>query len=389
MTWPHTTVRMRLTLLFGSLFIVSSILLIALNYSLVGYALSPLDPPELDDVVVPGSDQEGEHEGSFEEQLFEARNEERAGALRAVLTQSLVALVVTSGAAMVLGWIMAGRVLRPIRQMTAHARRASEATLGERIGLQGPPDELKELADTIDAMLGRLQAAFAAQRGFAAQASHELRTPLTVIGAEADVALAAPDATARERQFGEVVRDAVDRSERLVEGLLALSRSESTMLDAAPVDLAELVGDVVGEHVRAADAAGVSLDLVLRTATIVGDRMLLERLVSNLVENAIRYNQGGGWVRVEVGPRDGDAVLEVANSGIMVPASVAAALFEPFRRWQIDRPGQPRGYGLGLAVVRSVATAHHGTATAVPLAEGGLLVTVRLPVVPARSSSSR
>ena len=378
MSWLRPTVRLRLTLLYGGLFIASSVLLLALTYGLSGLALSPLDPPDLDDVEFESGDQ-SDDEDSLEEQLFEARNEERAGALSAVLTQSLVALFFTSVGAMVLGWVVAGRVLRPVRLMTAHARRASEATLGERIGLRGPPDELKELGDTIDAMLGRLEAAFAAQRWFAAQASHELRTPLAVMRAEADVAVAAADATERERRLGEAVRTAVDRSERLVDGLLALARSESTLRDSARIDLAELVGDVVGEQARAADAAGISLDLALETAPVEGDRMLLGRLVSNLVENAIRYNHRGGWVRVSVATQAGRAVLRVANSGPVLTSTAVAALFEPFQRGRSDRPSRPRGFGLGLAIVRSVATAHDGEVAATSPTEGGLVLTVRLP----------
>jgi signal transduction histidine kinase len=379
MSWLRPSVRLRLTLLYGGLFIAASVLLLALTYGLLGQALQPLDPSDPDDVKFVSGDQEGEHEGDFEEQLFTARNEERAEALSAVLTQSLMALLVTAAGAIVLGWVVAGRVLRPIRQITAHARHASEATLGERIELRGPPDELQELGDTIDAMLGRLEAAFAAQRWFAAQASHELRTPLAVIHAEADVALAAPDATDRERRLGEAVRTAAERSERLVDGLLALSRSESTLRDNAPLDLAELVGDVVGEQARAADAAGLVLDLALETAPVTGDRMLLERLVGNLVENAIRYNYRGGWVRVSVARHAGNAVLRVANSGPVMAPSAVTALFEPFQRGRSDRPGRPRGFGLGLAIVRSVATAHDGEVAATSPAEGGLVVTVRLP----------
>jgi len=280
---------------------------------------------------------------------------------------------------------MAGRVLRPIRQITAHARRASEATLGERIGLRGPPDELKELGDTIDAMLGRLEAAFASQRWFAAQASHELRTPLTVMRAEADVAVAAPDATARERRLGEAVRAAVDRGERLIDGLLAMSRSESSLRDNAPIDLAELVGDVVGDQVRAADAAGITVDLELEAAPVAGDRMLLERLAGNLIGNAIRHNYRGGWMRVSVATEASHAVLRVVNSGPVLAPGAVAALFEPFQRGQGVNPGRPHGFGLGLAIVRSVATAHDGEVAATSPAEGGLVVTVRLPVASASS----
>lgn len=388
MNWPHPTIRLRLTLLYGGLFIAASALLLALSYGLLGQSLQPLDRPDSNQEDDHSGDQEGEHQGTFEEQLFEARNEERAGALSAVLTQSLVALVVTSAGAIGLGWVVAGRVLQPIRQITVHARHASEATLGERIGLEGPRDELKELGDTIDGMLGRLEAAFAAQRRFAAQASHELRTPLAVMRAEADVALTAADATERERRLGAAIRTAVDRSERLVDGLLALSRSESTLRESARLDLAELVGDVVGDQARAADAAGLSLDLALETATVMGDRMLLDRLVGNLVENAIRYTPRGGWVRVAVATEAGSAVLRVANSGPVLAPQVIADLFEPFQRGRSDRTGRTRGFGLGLAIVRSVATAHDGEVAATSPAEGGLVVTVRLPAADTPLSTS-
>jgi signal transduction histidine kinase len=377
--WPHPTIRLRLTLLFGGLFIVSSIFLLALTYGLLGQALSPLDPPEPEDFITAGDDEEMEHDGSLEEQLFEARNEERAGALQAVLTQSILALVLTSVGAMALGWTVAGRVLRPVRQITAHARRASEATLGERIGLRGPPDEIQELGDTIDAMLGRLEAAFTAQRSFAAQASHELRTPLTVIRAEAEVALAAPDVTPRERQLGETVRRAADQSERLVDGLLALSRSESTLRDNTAIDLADLVGDVVGELIPEANARGVALDLSLDRAIVRGDRTLLERLTANLVENAIRYNVAEGWVQVSVATHQDQVILQIANSGPELSSETLAALFEPFQRGRQSGSERQRGFGLGLTIVRSVAHSHRGSVEAVPAASGGLVVTVRLP----------
>lgn len=384
MRWPQPTIRLRLTLLFGGLFIVSSMFLLALTYGLLGQALSPLDPPEPDDFITAGDDAAGddaeiEHDGSLEEQLFEARNEERAGALQAVLTQSILALILTSVGAMALGWTMAGRVLRPVRQITAHARQASETTLGERIGLRGPPDEIQELGDTIDAMLGRLEAAFTAQRSFAAQASHELRTPLTVIRAEAEVALAAPDVTPRERQFGEAIRLAADQSERLIDGLLALSRSESTLRDNTVIDLADLAGDVVGDLISVANARGVSLDLSLNTALVRGDRMLLERLISNLVENAIRYNVAEGWVQVSVATQQDQVILHIANSGPELSSEMLAALFEPFQRGRHQGGERLRGFGLGLTIVRSVAHSHGGSVDAAPATAGGLVVTVRLP----------
>jgi signal transduction histidine kinase len=295
-----------------------------------------------------------------------------------VQVQAAIALLVTSSGALLLGWVVAGRVLSPVREITLHARHASEETLDERINLQGPPDELKELADTIDSMLDRLQAAFDSQRRFSAEASHELRTPLAIIRAEVDVALAAPNVTERERQLGTSIRTAADRAERLIDGLLALARSDSTLRDRDRVDLAELVGNVVGEQARAADAAGVELDLALDAAEVDGDRALLWRLIGNLVENAIRYNRRGGTVQVSIGTSGDSALLTVANSGPVIPPEQVEELFQPFQRGNGAR--RARGsVGLGLAIVRSVAAAHDGEVAAAANPNGGLTVTVRIP----------
>jgi signal transduction histidine kinase len=238
---------------------------------------------------------------------------------------------------------------------------------------------LKELADTFDAMLDRLQAAFRAQQGFAAQASHELRTPLAIIRAEAEVGRAAPDATNREQQSAEAILTAVGRSERLVDGLLALTRSESTMLDAGPVDLAELTGDVVGEYVGEADQARVRLDLALDAAQVKGDPALLARMVGNLVQNAIRYNVPDGSAAVSVRTDAGMARLTVENSGPAVGQEEIDQLFQPFVRGDWARRNRA-GFGLGLAIVRSVATAHSGTVRSIPGPNGGLRVTVDIPL---------
>lgn len=392
------TVRLRLTLTYGALFLVSGALLLALLYALLSRALDPGPPP--DRGPKDGQQQEGggpgqnQEEGvetvvvddrTPEEQVEDARREERQSALREVQIQAGIALVATSAVALLLGWVVAGRVMRPVRDITLHARHASEETLNERINLQGPEDELKELADTIDGMLDRLQSAFESQRRFSAEASHELRTPLAIIRAEVDVALAAPDVTDRERELGATIRIAADRSERLIDGLLMLARSESTLIDSARVDLAGLVGDVVGEQARAADAAGVELDLELDTAIVDGDRALLWRLIGNLVENAIRYNERGGWVRVAIAPTAGQAVLTVANSGPIIDAGTIDRLFEPFQRGAQGRRARSSGVGLGLTIVRSVAAAHDGTVEAHANPEGGLTVTVRIPLAPTAS----
>lgn len=367
------TIRLRLTLLYGGLFLGASILLFALTYGLMSRALAPI-APETDPINLPvGADQ-----NSVDVQVSAARSDERAAALREVITQSTIALLVSGGFAIILGWLVAGRVLRPIREITLHARHASETTLGERIALRGPPDELKELADTFDDMLGRLQTAFESQRQFSSHVSHELRTPLAIIRAEAEVALAGPDATPRERQRNETIVAAADRSERLIDGLLTLARSESALRDHAPIDLAELVGDVVNGYARAADAAGIRLDLSLAPAAVIGDRALLERLVGNLIDNAIKHNHSGGWVRVMVGTEGRDAVTRVANGGVVLAQATVEALFAPFQRGPADRR-RPAGFGLGLAITRALAIAHGGEVTATAPANGGLETTVRLP----------
>jgi signal transduction histidine kinase len=388
---PQPTVRLRLTLLYGGLFLATGVLLLAIMYGLLTRTLGDKHGGEGSDRTGqqggqgPGNDQNQQrsdaaaNQGTTQQQIDSARQEERISALRQVRIQAGIALAVATMVALLVGWAAAGRVLRPLREITAYARRASEATLGERIGLRGPPDELKELADTIDAMLARLDAAFAAQQRFAAEASHELRTPLAIIRAEADVALAAPDATERERGLASSVCDAVDRSERLVDGLLALARSESALRDDARVDVAELVGDVVGEHARAADAGGIELNLDLVAATVAGDRTLLWRMVGNLVENAIRYNRPGGRVRVAVSTEGSEAMIRVENSGPPLAPTVVAELFEPFRRGTRDRREQPSGHGLGLSIVRSVAAVHGGSVTANAREGGGLAVIARIP----------
>lgn len=380
------TVRLRLTLLYAALFFVGGAVLLGLTYILLSRALAPpplaSTGPGVERPVGGGAAANGGL--SIEERIRETRREERRTALRQVRVQAIIALTAASIGALVLGWIISGRVLRPIRDITQYAREANEATLDKRIDLRGPPDELKELADTIDAMLGRLQSAFASQRRFAATASHELRTPLAIIGAEADLVLAAPEATAREREMATAVRQATNRSERLVDGLLMLSRSESTMRDDAPVDLADLAGDVMGDLIDRADARGIAVDLELGSAVVRGDAVLLERMIGNLVENAIRYNQpgGGGWIRLRAGMDGSFAALWIENSGSGMPIAEVAPLFEPFQRGERAAKGAgrpPSGFGLGLAIVRSVVRAHGGTIEATARPDGGLMIRIRLP----------
>jgi signal transduction histidine kinase len=378
MTPFRPSVRLKLTLLYGALFLVAGLVLITVTYGLVRRELAPNAPRPISRIV---RDRPGNHQQSPDDRVAGARREERRFALQQLWRQSLIGLVIATVGALGLGWLFAGQVLHPIRRITAHARASSAATLDERIRLDGPEDELKELADTFDAMLDRLQAAFRAQQGFAAQASHELRTPLAIIRAEAELARDAPNASERERQSAGAILAAAGRSERLVDGLLALTRSESTMLDAAPVDLAELTGDVVGEYVREADQAGLRIDLALDAAVVLGDPALLRQMIGNLVQNAIRYNRPDGWVRVSVAPVAGSVRLVIENSGLPVGQAEIGRLFDPFVRGEWARRNRT-GFGLGLAIVRAVATAHLGTVRALPGPDGGLRIILDIPLSP-------
>ena len=379
------SIRARLTLLYGLLFFVAGLMLLVLLYAMLVRALDPAVPlrPFVERVQEQTQEiREQDDNRPIEEQLADARSDERRSALRQVRVRGMLALVVTGGVALVLGWVVSGSVLSPIRDITLHAQQANAKTLDQRIGLAGPDDELKELADTIDGMLERLQDAFESQRRFSAEASHELRTPLAIIRAEADVALASPDATERETTLARSIIQAVDRSERLVDALLALARSESSLRDRDVVDLAELVGNVVGEQVIAADQAGIELDLTLDPAVVNGDRALLWRLAGNLIENGIRHGVRGGWLNISVGTNDGFAELKVANNGQAIPPDQVERLFRPFEQGDHVRPSSG-GLGLGLSIVRAVTDAHDGTISASANPQGGLTVIVRIPSVAA------
>ena len=404
------TIRLKLTLWYGGLFVLAGVVLIAINFFMVRDSLTPAPekaraavaerfgiPPEaLEFGRLPGIPGE---QGRIERYvtingiplprlLSEAQRELKEEALRQLWTWSLVALaivaVVTFGGA----WLLAGRMLRPLHAITSTARRLSTTTLHERINLHGPRDELKELADTFDEMLSRLDAAFTAQKEFVANASHELRTPLTIIRTEIDVALSDPDLSPQElAEMGAAVTEAVERSERLIDALLVLASAESPPVQSE-VDLAELAQKEVELRSEEADEQGLRLELDLSPALVSGDRSLLERLVGNLVENAIRHNLPGGWFSVRTLTAQGGAVLEIANSGPLISPEETERLFDRFYRPDRSRSRKTGGFGLGLSIVKSVATAHKGTVQLIPLAEGGLRVLVRLPVAPTRPGSS-
>ncbi len=401
------TIRLKLTLWYGGLFLLAGVLLIAVNYFMVRDSLNiapekaraavaerfgiPPNALEFGGPGRPGSDFERYvtiNGIPLPRLLDEAQRELKEEALRQLWLRSLLALAIMTVITFGLAWLVAGRMLRPLHAITSTARRLSESTLHERIALKGPRDELKELADTFDGMLTRLDTAFTAQKDFVANASHELRTPLTIIRTEIDVALSDPDLSQEElKDMGAAVSEAVDRSERLIDGLLVLARTDTTPAQIA-LDLAELAAEQVGQSAAEADALGLKLELDLQPALFKGEQALMERMVGNLVENAIRHNLPDGWFTVKTSTEGDRAVLVVANSGPVLPAEDVDRLFDRFYRPDRSRSRRTGGFGLGLSIVKSVVTAHGGSVDLVAPPEGGLVVTVSLAATPRAGPSN-
>jgi signal transduction histidine kinase len=385
------TIRARLTLVYGGLFLLAGLLLLGVTYALVSQRLPGRAEQNVSGAPTSGSaqpTQQLQRSGNGttsppDQRLDQVAEATRQDALAALLTQGGIALAVVGAAAIALGWLLAGRLLQPLQQMTQTARRIADAPaadrgLHERIALDGPHDELKQLADTFDVMLARLDHAFDGQRRFIANASHELRTPLALNRALLEVALHRRAAPPELRQLGETLLEVTARHERLLGGLLLLARSDREVADRAYVDLADLV-----EHVAAQLPAGtVTVRAAPGEAPTIGDPVLLERLVQNLVDNAVKHNlPQDGWVRVSSHTTpDGQAVLQVSNTGPVVPHYEIPSLFEPFRRLGTERlSAASPGAGLGLSIVRAVVRAHGGDVQAEPRDGGGLVVTVTLP----------
>jgi signal transduction histidine kinase len=314
----------------------------------------------------------------FQEGAAQATSAQRTHTMHELEVYSLLGLAILTLASAGLGWLMAGRVLRPVHEITEAAQRASEQHLGERINLGGPEDELKELADTFDAMLDRLDLAFSAQRQFVANASHELRTPLTSMRTAIDVVLAKPARTTEQLEAtAEKVRRSIDRAEHIIDALLTLAVSNQGLEGVEALDLATAAEDALESLSGRADAAGLSVEAELQAAEVMGNRVLLERLVGNIVENAVVHNVRDGWVHLRSGAQNGHAYIEVANSGPVVPGELVPQLFEPFRRAN-GRTGST-GVGLGLSIVHSVGEAHGADIATRAGVGGGLVVRVTLP----------
>ncbi|HEX4109336.1 MAG TPA: ATP-binding protein [Solirubrobacteraceae bacterium] len=430
---PRRTVRLRLTVLYGSLFLLAGALLLTITYLLVA---SNIDGSNQSDVSIqrsgsvsvsaaPGvslpnpirlpagaapapnqgfayvrtSSKSGAGPqiaaGGFSsgsalqipvKEITKARllfnsvlHRERSHELDQLVLWSGTGLAIMALLSALLGWLMAGRVLAPLREMTAAARHISAENLHERLAHDGPDDELKEMGDTFDGLLGRLEGAFEAQRRFVANASHELRTPLTLERAMIEVALADPDTDIDSlRAVCERVLLVGEQQEHLIEALLVLARSERGLHRREPLDLAPVVEESL---IGAATTPRITAEL--QPAPLAGDRRLIERLVGNLLDNAVRHNVPGGWVRVCTRMRGGSASVLVSNSGPVVDPDEVQALLEPFRRAAPARAHQPgSGHGLGLSIVAAIAAAHGAELAVHALPEGGLGVEVRFPPLP-------
>jgi signal transduction histidine kinase len=408
---PRTTVRWRLTLLYGGLFLVCGGVLLAVTYALVATATVqrtialPGSQNGVRVVAAPPNANLSSPLGKYT--LLKARTEiqrlaktragraaiftlgaeQRVSDLQQLELWSAIALGIMAVLSGGLGWVVAGRVLKPLKTITATTQAISEANLHERLALPGPRDELRTLADTIDGLLERLQRAFDAQRRFVANASHELRTPLTAAQALLEMVMSDPNANVDT--FRAVCAQVLDESalqEELIDALLALARGQRGIDRREPVALAAVTAEVVSAHELDAQAHGLRLDVSLAHATAAGDRRLLERLVANLLDNAIRHNVHGGtvWLRVAT-EAGGHAKLSIANTGAIVPSDAVEQLLQPFGRMAADRTGPRDGLGLGLSIVAAIASAHRATLDVRPRRGGGLQIALQFPPAPAQA----
>lgn len=394
---PRWTIRLRLTVVYGALFLLSGTALLAITYALV-------DQDDRDDSVtiitpdgsivnVSGTDgaisptelplAEGAGDGFIPasaetvRELTAQRHNER---MQSLLTRSATALGIMTVVSAALGWVVAGRVLRPLRTITATTRTITATNLHQRLALGGPRDELTDLAGTIDDLLTRLDAAFEAQRRFVANASHELRTPLARQRTVAQVALDDPDATVESlRAAHATVLAAGHQQERLIDALLMLARGQAGLLEAEPVALATLAQRAIQARTDAIDTRRLDVQADLQPAWVDGDPHLLERVVSNLVDNAIRHNHACGSIRVATGTRHCDRFVSVANTGPAVDAAAVEQLYQPFRRLDPHRNPRGDGVGLGLSIVKAIADVHGASIHTQPNPAGGLTVEISFP----------
>jgi signal transduction histidine kinase len=391
---PAPTIRLRLTLAYGGLFLCSASALLAITYVLVNHEYTgnffissghsavvrfqssgEATPKVLNQSVFAVPVGPNGIAGSRKVALAAAQGQSDA-ALHQLFIDSALALALMAALSLWLGWVISGRALRPLRTITEAARDISASNLHRRLALAGPDDELKQLGATVDGLLARLETSFEAQRQFVANASHELRTPLTLERTLLELALSDPNASiASYRHTCEQLLAVGEQQERLIEALLTLSRSQRGLDDHQPVDLAAITATAAA----AADHAGLAFDTAIRPAYTTGNPRLVERLVANLVDNAVHHNVDGGHVELATDTRDGHAVLTVANSGPTIPSGELDRIFQPFQRLDSTRTAGAGGLGLGLSIVRAIADAHDATITTSARAGGGLHVEISFP----------
>jgi signal transduction histidine kinase len=381
------TVRMRLTALYGALFVVSGAVLLAIASGVVVSSSRVSVTAANQAVPSTALAQAQARIHQLQDQLATAESKIHSGVSHDLLVGSAIALGIMTVVSLVVGWLVAGRVLRPLRRMTVATRRISADSLHERLAVAGPGDELKDLADTIDGLLERLEGAFAAQRRFVANASHELRTPLATMRASVDVAVAKPEPVpAQTIALADRLRGELDRVDGLLDGFLALARAQHGELPGqaalsleylTAAALAVRAGPIAARHLTVHHATGQD------GTWVTGSQALLSRMVDNVLDNAIGHNRDGGWISVTTGADGHLARLVVETGGDVLDADQVAQLAQPFRRLGADRTGSDHGSGLGLSIVEAIATAHGGTLGLRARPGGGLRVAIALPLAPA------
>jgi signal transduction histidine kinase len=386
---PRRTVRLRLTALYGALFLASGAGLLAITNILArGWPWPPFHIPTQATGYYPKAGPTppahvatpSTYQPPYAGQVMSALTHQHAAELNQLLAVSAIALAIMAVVSVALGWLVAGRVLRPLRDMTAAARAISEDNLGGRLAVPGPGDELKDLGDTIDALLARLQAAFDAQRNFVASASHELRTPLTLTRTLLQMALTDPHPTlASYRSTCHDLLEAGEHQEQLIEALLTLARSQRGLDRREPLDLATTTQEALDARQADAAARGLAVSASITPAAVLGDARLLRRLVTNLIDNAIRHNIPGGQIDIQVTADGGQPRLTITSTGPVIPAAEVTRLLQPFQRLAVARPADGEGLGLGLSIVAAIAKAHHATLTITPRTHGGLDIAITFP----------
>ncbi|MDF5752719.1 HAMP domain-containing sensor histidine kinase [Spongiactinospora sp. TRM90649] len=380
------TARSRFTVLYAALFLGSAVVLLVLTNVLTSVTVSETAPGQVPPVAVDAGLAAAQRQiHALQAELSETRSTQA----RELVAGSLIALAVMAGLSVLLGNAVAGRVLRPVRTITAATRRISAENLHERLTVRGPADEVKNLADTIDDLLERLEGAFAAQRGFVANASHELRTPLATMRASVDVALAKPEpAPPATVALAGRLRVELDRVDRLLDGLLVLARAQhgprhAGLGELVPVSLADLLSRTVAAHADAIAARNLTLHddgPQGAAAWTLGSPTLLSRMADNVIGNAVVHNRDGGWIRVAARTDGTTARFVVESGGPPLDPEHVARLGRPFQRLTPDRTGSGTGSGLGLSIVAAIAESHGGRLDLLARPEGGLRVTVSLPV---------